>query len=306
MLSWQRSVLAAKIEAVEGTAETLAAADGILALEALWTPQRDILPRDPFRPTLSQMTSVTGKRTGRLTARVEGKGSGTAGTAPELGKLLRACGFGETIVPATSVTYAPASTGLSTITAARYMDGKRSLIAGARGNVRFGGAVGEFVIFDFDFIGVEDTQTDVALISPTYQTTVPRPLLSTGFTLQSYSAICRSFSIDMGNVLVPRQDMSKASGHASVYIGNRRPTANFVVEDKLVSVKDWLAILDAGTEGALNIVVGSVAGNIMTINAPKVRITGITPQEDNGLALLSLDAELNMNAGDDELTIALT
>ncbi|MCK7495178.1 MAG: hypothetical protein MZW92_31855 [Comamonadaceae bacterium] len=44
----------------------------------------------------------------QLTFDVEIKGSGAAGTAPELGVLLKGCGFGETVVAVTSVTYAPA------------------------------------------------------------------------------------------------------------------------------------------------------------------------------------------------------
>ena len=42
-----------------------------------------------------------------VTFEVEMAGSGTAGTAPAFGPLLKACGNSETIVTDTSVTYAP-------------------------------------------------------------------------------------------------------------------------------------------------------------------------------------------------------
>lgn len=306
MLRTQVAVLAAKVEVTEGTAETLAGADGFLALTGEFQRNLNMLDRDPLRPTLSQLASVPGAYNSSIRTRVEGKGSGTAGTAPEFGKLLRACGFAETVSASTSVTYLPASSGEPSLTVAHYENGIRHLIAGARGNVTFGGAVGEFLAFDFDFLGVEDSITDVAIISPTFQSTVPRPLLSTSFSLHGFSAKCTSFSIDMGNTITPRQDMSKASGFISTIIGNRRPVGNFVVEKELVATKDWYGIWKAGTESTLSLVLGATAGNILTVTAPKVQIMNITEQDDGGIKKLSIDVKFNLSAGDDELSLAFT
>jgi hypothetical protein len=305
-LRTQRAVLAAKIEVTEGTAETLAAADGVLALQAAFQRNQEMNARNPFRPTLSQLASVAGKRTGAMTCQVEMKGSGTAGTAPEWGKLLRACGFGETTVPATSVTYLPVSTGDPSLTIGHYQDGIRHLVAGARGTFSFGGAVGEIPILNFSFLGVEDVTADVAIISPTYQTSVPRALKGLTFTLHGVTVVGSSFSIDIGNTITPRVDFTKASGHASVFIGDRVPVCNFVVEKPLVASKDWYGIWDANTESTISMVIGTVAGNIMTITSPKFQITGITEQDDGGIAKLSIDGKLNLSTGDDELSIALT
>ncbi|UUZ68080.1 hypothetical protein LP416_27835 [Polaromonas sp. P2-4] len=54
---------------------------------------------------------------------VELASSGTAGTAPKWGPLLMACGFSETLVAVTSATYAPISTGDTTVTLYGYLDG---------------------------------------------------------------------------------------------------------------------------------------------------------------------------------------
>jgi hypothetical protein len=305
-LRTQRAVLAAKVEAVEGTPETLLAANGILALSAQFQRNQDLLARDPLRPTLSQLTSVPGRRTATITATCEMKGSGTAGTVPEWGPLMRSCGFGETIVAVTSVTYAPISTGDVSITEALYMDGVKRQIAGARSTLSFGGAVGEFCIMNFTTLGIDDTTSDTAIIAPTYQTTVPKALKGLTFTLHGSTVVCSAFSFDLGITNTPRGDLTKASGFASVFFGNRLPVCNFVVETPLVASKDWYGIMDAGTEANINLVISLAAGNIITITSAKFQVTNITEQDDGGIAKLSLDGKLNLTTGDDELSIALT
>lgn len=94
MLTRKRQ-LAAKIEAVEGTAETLAAADAKLLV---YNPKVNfdvaMFDRNPARPTFSNIGKIPGKRPAGLSFRLELRGSGAAATVPEWGKLLQACGFG--------------------------------------------------------------------------------------------------------------------------------------------------------------------------------------------------------------------
>lgn len=308
-LRTQRAVLAAKVEAAEGTAESLLAAQGVLALAATFQRNQDLVARNPLRPTLSQMASIPGRKTGTITSTIECKGSGTAGTAPEWGVFLRSCGFSETISPGVSVTYVPVSTGDPSITTALYMDGIRHLLAGCRSTFTLGGAVGELALFNFSTLGVEESTTDVAILAPTYQTTVPKVLKGLTFTLHgstSPTVICSSFAIDFGVQLSPRGDFSKTSGYASVFLGDRMPTVNFLVEKPLVATKDWYGILEAGTEASISLALTGSAGNIVTITAPKLQITNINEQDDGGKAMLSIDGKLNLNTGDDELSIVCT
>ncbi len=306
-LRTQRAVVAAKVEAVDGTAETLLAANGILALSGQYQRNADVMPRNPLRPTLSQLTSIIGKRSANIQTSIEMRGSGTAGTAPDWGPLMRACGFSETVVAVTSVTYAPISTGDVSATVAHYQDGIRHQVAGARGTMSFGGAVGEICVMNFNMLGIEDTVTDQAIIAPTYTTVVPRPLKLMTFTVHGVASVfASSFSIDMGVTITPRTDFTKASGYVSTFLGDRMPVCNFVIEKPLVASKDWYGIFEAMTESNISLVLGSVAGNITTIAAPKFQVTNITEQDDGGIARLSIDGKLNLTTGDDELTIALT
>jgi hypothetical protein len=94
MLTRKRQ-LAAKIEAVEGTAETLAAADAKLLV---YNPKVSfdvaMAERNPARTSFSDIGKIPGKRPAGLSFRLELRGSGAAATVPEWGKLLQACGLG--------------------------------------------------------------------------------------------------------------------------------------------------------------------------------------------------------------------
>jgi len=87
--------LAAKIEAVEGIAETLASADaGILvnfSPKASYDPQ--MYQRDPVRASLTKMGKLAGKRSAGIDFSIELKGSGSVTVEPEWLRLIRACGF---------------------------------------------------------------------------------------------------------------------------------------------------------------------------------------------------------------------
>jgi len=94
MLTRKRQ-LAAKIEAVEGTAETLAAADAkLLVYNPKVSFDVSMFDRNPARPSFSNIGKTPGKRTAGISYRLELRGSGAAATVPEWGKLLQACGFG--------------------------------------------------------------------------------------------------------------------------------------------------------------------------------------------------------------------
>lgn len=96
--------MAAKIEAVEGTAETLAAADGkLLVYDAKTKFDPSMFKRDPMRSSLSQMTQLPGLKKGTVTGRLEVRGSGTSTTAPEWFKLARSAGFSQHTVQTISI-----------------------------------------------------------------------------------------------------------------------------------------------------------------------------------------------------------
>lgn len=308
-----RQVVAAKIEVTEGTAETLAAADAnVQILEpAKWEPNISMFERKLLDVSYSNFKQIPGTRLATISFKVENKGSGTAGTAPALGKLFKACGLGETVVASTSVTYAPVSAlaSVPTLTVAIYQDGVRKQIRGARGNVKYSAKNGEPGMFEFTFLGVYDAVTDQTLLTPSgVETTVPVALLSALFSVASFSAFISQISFDMGNTLAPRPDINQASGYISTLLTGRKPTGGFDPELELVATHDWYGRWLAGTTGALTWKHAGSAGNICTFSVPVCQYTKVSDGDREGVALAPVEflAVRNSTGGNDEISIAYT
>lgn len=303
----ERSQLAAKIEDTEGTPESLAAADAVLASEIKFDPDVNLEELNLQSSSLSPFPGVAGGRMGRMTFKCELKGSGTAGTEPEIGKLIKACGYGETIVGGTSATYVPASTGIPSLTMAKYMDGKRYLMAGARGNFTINLNAGKPGWINFDFLGTSITDSDTSLLTGiSYQTSRAQPFQNANFTINSYSAIIEALAIASGNTLALREDANSEQAYLSAAITKRLATLKLNPEDVLLATHDFWAAWEAGTLVALSAQLGQTAGNILTITAPKVQYGKVGQGSRNGIAVNEIDATLRRNAGDDELSLAFT
>lgn len=307
-----RAVVAAKVETTEGTSIALAGADANnLIMEPRFEANIPMFERKFLDNSLSPQKQIATTRAARLTFKVECKGSGTAGTAPAFGKLLRACGFNETIVAVTSATYAPTSllTNIPTLSIALYKDGLRKAIKGARGNVKYSAKSGEPGMFEFEFLGVYDGVTDVAMLTPSgVETTVPISLLSATFSIAAFAAFVSQIAFDMTNQLEPRGDINQASGFISTLLTNRMPKGSFDPEDELVATHDFYGRWLAGTTGSLTWKHPGAAGNIATFTAPVCQYTKLAEADRNGLAILNSDFLMarNTTAGDDELSIAFT
>lgn len=85
--------LAFAIEAVPNTAATLTGADVIDLLEGDFEFEQDFLSREPSGGSLTTGIQPSGQSRGRITARLDLKGSGVAATAPKLGRMLEASFF---------------------------------------------------------------------------------------------------------------------------------------------------------------------------------------------------------------------
>lgn len=308
-----RQIVAAKVEVTEGTAETLAGADAnVQILEpAKWEPNISMFERKLMDVSYSNFKQIPGTRLATISLKVENKGSGTAGMAPALGKLFRACGLAETVVAATSVTYAPVSAlaSIPTVTMAIYQDGIRKQLRGARGNVKYSAKNGEPGVFDFNFIGVYDAVTDQALLTPSgVETTVPVALLSALFSVASFSAFVSTVSFDMGNQLTPRPDINTSSGYISTLLTGRTPKGSFDPELETVATHDWYGRWLAGTTGVLTWKHPGTAGNICTFNVPVCQYIKINDGDRDGVALAPVEFLMARSAvgGNDEISIAYT
>ena len=169
-MNWDLHLITAKEETTYGTdSAPTGDANAILAQNVKLTRMAATeVERAHARPYQGARPSQLVGKHMKITFEVEAKGSGTAGTAPGCGVLLRSCKTSEVIVASTSVTYAPVSTNHKSRSIYFYIDGLLLKLVGCRGDWKYKlNADGIFVI-EFSFTGLFTQPTDTALPTPTY------------------------------------------------------------------------------------------------------------------------------------------
>lgn len=303
----KRCQVAVELEASEGTAETLVAADVFLAFNPKFTPTIDMHKRSPVRASLSPYPSLPGARSSKMSFDVELVGTASAGDTVHFSDALNACGVDETLVVATSATYALASDTIPSATLAMYVDGKVYKLWGARGTVKLSLEAGKPGIFSFEFTGADFSELDGNLLAGTSLSVVVPPVFTdASLTIDSYSAILSKLDIDMANAVSLRKDANKESGHLSAVITSRESTCSFDPENVLIATEDFFGNWRSGAQMALSMTIGSAAGNTIEITAPKVQYDGVAMAERDGQSTLDITALLAADAGDDEWQIQIT
>jgi hypothetical protein len=308
-----RRVILAKIEGAHGTDSVpVAGTNAILCETVAWaTNSQKMNKRPAVRASLAQLQQIFGGTMAKITVACELKGSGTAGTAPEIGPLLRACGLAEAIVGGTSVTYAPSSDSPNhdTITIYLYEDGLLWKFVGCKGTATFDFNVHAQGKVSFSFDGHISSVTDSALVTPTYKATVPVPFINVPFLLGgAYSALINALKFDLGNTIAMPPAVQATDGFGLVQITQRNVKGSIDPELDTVAARDFFAMWKAGTTEAMTTgAIGAVAGNIITVTMPKVYYSAIAPGDREGLITRSMSFEaIESAAGDDELSIAFT
>ena len=274
------------------------------------TPQQsDTVSRDLIRPYLGASEILLANTRVECTFSVELAGSGTAGTAPQYGKALQACGLSETVVAATSVTYAPVSSNFDSVTIHYNIDGVRHKVTGARGTFTLNANVGEIPTIDFTFTGIYNAPDDSALPTATYANQATPLIFKNGntdtFSLLSYSGCLQSVSMDLGNSIVYRELIGCDK---EVLITDRSANGTVVVEAPTIAQKDYFAAaLTDGTLGNLTFQHGTAAGNIVDFSSTRVDIGDVSYSDQDGIAMLNMPyTAIPSTAGNDEFSLIYT
>lgn len=305
----RKKLLLAKAESTYGTDPTpTGAANAILtnnlSITALAGPSVSRnFDRASFGSSLNIMTGTFVE----VMFNVEFAASGAAGTAPGYSALLLACGFSQTINAGVSVVYNPISASIGSVTLYFHHDGQLHKVTGARGNVSLALDAGIIPQYQFKFTGIYNVATSTADATPTLTAfQVPLPVTNsnmTTFSLHSTALVMNACSIDVGNQVVYRNVV----GSERVDIVDRANTGSVSFESPAISSKNWFAISKAGTTGALSIVHGTAAGNIITIGCPSVQLISPNYGDFNGVSIIQSQLLIApTSAGNDGLVLTLT
>lgn len=317
----RKTVILAKLETTYGTdAAPTGAADALVVSNQTINPLvATNVDRAVLSGSLGGSEQLVGTAYVECSFDVEISGSGTAIVAPAWGKLLKACGFAETVQVA-SVDYLPitdisgvAGTSLSIY---YYLDGQLHKLLGARGTFSMEMGVGERPLFKMRFIGrnggltaaanavptltawrtplvVTDANTgDVTLGAVTYAT-------ATGLIAGGTATVSRGLRLDIGNSVV----FQPLLGGETVEISTRDVTGAVSLDLTAAQAVAAMADVLANTTTALGLTHGTAAGNTVVIHAPKVQRISPAVDDLNGNALHTYALRLVPLAGNDELRI---
>jgi len=305
----RKRLIQVKKESTYGTDSTPAGTDALLVRNLEITPiEADVVSRDLIRPYFGNSPQLLANTRVSITFQVELAGSGTAGTAPRYGAVLQACGLSETIVAATSVTYAPASSSLSSATIYFNNDGIRHILTGCRGTFVLNAEVGQIPTIDFTMIGVYNAPTDTALPSVTYSAQASPLIFKQGntssFQFFSYAGCLQSVSLDIANETVYRELVGCTK---EILITDRAPSGTVMIEAPALATKDYFSIAQTETTGNLTFLHGTTAGNRVTLTAGQCDITNPTYGDQDGVQMLNIPyVAVPTTAGNDELSLAFT
>lgn len=304
-----REVILFKIESTYNTDPTPSAStDAVLVESPSWTHEgARIIERTGVKASIGKEQSIFGGTLKSVSFDVEIKGSGSAGAVPEIGQLLRACGLDETVVASTSVTYAPVSTSFESGTLYYYSDGLRHIVTGCRGTVSFNLETGAAPKASFTLTGHDTLLTDTAIVTPTYDSTVPVPVINVPFTIGGYSAVIANLSLDLSNNVTTPPDMSSSDGFGETIITARDVNGSFDPEQVLLATNNYINDWKNDTTLALATgVIGSTAGNRVAFSCPAVYYKEISPGDRDGLRTYEIGFGCAESSGDDEISIAFT
>src|SRR4030067_3876352 len=176
----------------------------------------------------------------KISITTELKGSGTAGTAPEIGPLLEACGMTHTNVPATSDKYDPNSdleSDQDSVTIYFYQTNIAHKIVGCRGTWSLEGKAAEDGKIKFEFTGIYAGPVDENIPAATFNAPLPPKLVSASFPPRAYSAISENFKVDLGNEIAKRPSVNAATGILSYFIKERAVKGE--IDPEAVAVATW-------------------------------------------------------------------
>lgn len=306
---FRKKYLLAKIEVTYNTDPGPANTDAIQTTNLTINPyEGNRVSRDLDRDYLGGQEEInTGPMTS-LEFDVEIAGAGALGDVPGYGTLLRACGMAEAISVGVEVVYTPVSASFESVTLHFWLDGQLHTVTGARGSVSFQMNREEIPVMRFRFDGNYNSPSAGATVNPDFTTFVD-PLavidVNTNLTFFGQAVKTEQLSMDLANNIVPRFLINGDE----IIISDRDPSGTIQFEAQDLGTYDFFNDIEAhaGTSlGALQVVHGTIGGNIVQIDAPACQIGQMGVQDSDGIVAYNMNLNIIPTAsGNDEMSVTV-
>lgn len=300
-LIYRKRLLAAKIETTPGDAIALAAADAAVNVFDLKIVSELALEERLGQGVIDRLPSVIGEVAATITFWVDMFG---ASSDPFwFATFLPACSM-PIATHAAIAKHEAVGTNVKTLTLGVYVDGNLNTLRGCHGNVVFRFTAGRRMRAEFTFKGVWVAPSPVALLVPIYPAQTGIICQSSALAFGAWTPQVQELTIDLGNEIVPFYDKRAADGIAYFHGCGPRPKGTMDPLAEAYGTKNLYTELTAGTTSALSMACGT-APNKITVAAPKVQWTKVTPDERRPNAIEHVEFDLLESVGEDALTVTV-
>jgi hypothetical protein len=302
-----------KVEATYNTDSAPTASDSWQVADLSWKPADQKLAERKIAS--GSKAPVAAQFVGHLievSFEAEVKGSGTAGTAPKgLGAGLQCCGFKETVVAVTSVTYKVDSTDEKSATI-WFKDGDQDewRLTGCRGQVTFEESAGDITRAKFTIRGhLSQVPTNTAAWTNTYDSTVPKPVVNVPLVVGGVTFDQSKITIDPGNALAAPALLNAADGFGEIRIPTRAGKLTATIYPPAASVASPLADLRNNTTKTLaQAQIGSAGNRYQFLFGGGGQYQSVDDGNAEGVITYNVTMALLESAAgaDDELSLVFT
>jgi hypothetical protein len=298
-------VTLAKVETTYGVDAMPGAADAIVTSQVKPTPI-DItsVARNLDKPNSGADQELTADYWAMIEFSVEAAGSGTLGTPPAFGKLLRACRCLETAVELTSVTYTPYRPSTTSLTFAFYLDGNLHKLLGARGTFTLEVNSQGIPYLKFRFWGLHVQPGSAALPATTGWGAFQVPTVvnydnTATPTLHGNASVLKRFTFDAGNDV----KVFNNPGEREVRIIAHRARGNIGILAPPISAIDYFTIARNSTLGTMKLEHGTEPERRWFFEAASNTVQILKPSYGDDEGRATIESELLFvptSAGNDE------
>lgn len=305
--TWPNKAVVLKIESAYGDDSGPAGADWVQARNVTLTPMDvDKVDTNIALPYFGNSGEIAVGYWAKLAFDVGLAMSGTVAVAPKWGKLLRICGFAETVTALTSVAYNLVSTDFESASAYMYIDGTRHKMPGNRGEAKFKFPAKGTPMISLAVDGLYITPDAAATPSVTrtgwpleeaVNSTNTGPCTIDGTDL-AFSMLEFGLGNKISRVNLPGPQLE-------VTITDRKPTATVTVLAPPLADFDPFSLREAQEVLDVQTVHGVTAGKICTVNI-KAKITGVEYDKIDEMVAYKLTLSPEPVDGNDEIELILT
>ncbi len=301
--------LGVKVESSYGVDAGITGSDLILCE----VPEMDAVPvqlleRDVVSLSISPRGHIVGGVQYDFKIVTELKGSGTAGTAPQIDALLRAASLLKGTAPGSSVIYTP-YTGADAVSDTIEVNESGVLKQGVGARTEFEFEVDALKFGKATFTGNAKyiTPTNESLPTPNFsEQTAPPVIYNASFSIGSFAAELTSMKFKMNNKIARELNVNNTTISAGAFfISERKPTATLVFKAPLESEYAIHTAFENSTDQALTITCGQTAGNKIDFTG-LVQYSSVKKTVVDGILYYTAEVKFktsNFNTGNDEFNI---